>query len=880
MQSIPEDSKGHAPLYTPPSATATKKGAPPALFASISQWLELELAQETLEKLDGLLQDAGVQCEELIGQKLEQHPQIAIQFKELSQRQRAEIEKNFPQKWQRGEEAAHAFKGLKGAFLAGDAPKAANFLLQLASICSQRLLPAPNSLQALREALGGLLSFRGERHEEDVGDLVVKLAMGRFVSGSLKKWGQDVGKGSPVEELELMAHASPETPFTPNARKLLGLGFSGDTEALEKQLIGLLKEAIDQSRPFFSTPDSVEESASTAQQKLALQGELVHKAALNHLQQALDPAFQEIVDMFLSILNLLDQNAKPPDPAIKALIQRIKNIASGDWTSLIAAGNDIFTLINSLIGKGTTIGTDTIVNVLKLLDSAFNKIYSLMDKGDPALQKPEVKELIKRLAQLGHYLKDLQEIFSFFDAIKKAGGDFSSLSQEQMTKMINAYLDLVKEYPNMDKDMQAVVDGINAAFASTNITFNGQKVSLMDWIAMMLCYDALPDVKTEGHSNQFLDRWLETFAKDKDKNPAFKALLESLRKLQKNDYVIAGLPMFADDGKSFSKSRAFIDKIKQGKMSAADLEQLQKLLQTDLNKINDAIKAVNSQLDVIYAAHRKFMDSIKAIFTDIENKLLFFLTSLPDLFYDLIINKYMGNQEKILQAFAEILYMGNMGGGFFRDLQSILGNDWNSANLNNIFDMGTYMRDHPGATVDDFKKHAAAEINKLKEMVANADKAIAQIDKDMDAIKNDPTFSKDPIKKQAALDALQASKNEITAKRDQIKALIAPGSDLDKIQNAPAGTKLEDIKTWAANVAKVEQLCVDGDSSKVPPIPSINKVYTNLTTAQNNYSGMSTTAQLQLMMTMTSVQQEWSLVSSALQSLNSMYLACARGIHQ
>ncbi len=80
-------------------------------------------------------------------------------------------------------------------------------------------------------------------------------------------------------------------------------------------------------------------------------------------------------------------------------------------------------------------------------------------------------------------------------------------------------------------------------------------------------------------------------------------------------------------------------------------------------------------------------------------------------------------------------------------------------------------------------------------------------------------------------------------------------------------------------LSQAENFVINGDNKSDPKGGLLN-INTMITTDQSHYSSEGQTQQMQLQMTMTEVQAEWTVVSTALQLLNQMYMTVAQGIYK
>lgn len=115
---------------------------------------------------------------------------------------------------------------------------------------------------------------------------------------------------------------------------------------------------------------------------------------------------------------------------------------------------------------------------------------------------------------------------------------------------------------------------------------------------------------------------------------------------------------------------------------------------------------------------------------------------------------------------------------------------------------------------------------------------------------------------------------------------MTPSGALDVLQaklkgmpvpNAPSTLNFAGANALVAGIATQEGAVANG--SKGSPGSGLTNINQSFTTDSQNASNESQSAQMQLQLTMTEVQQEWTIVSTALQILNQMYMSLAKSIY-
>ncbi len=95
------------------------------------------------------------------------------------------------------------------------------------------------------------------------------------------------------------------------------------------------------------------------------------------------------------------------------------------------------------------------------------------------------------------------------------------------------------------------------------------------------------------------------------------------------------------------------------------------------------------------------------------------------------------------------------------------------------------------------------------------------------------------------------------------------------LEHEPKGK--HDREEWEKKVKAAQNNVVNGNGDAENP-GGLDGVYEMVNNFEENTSSQSETAQLKLQLTMTEIQQEWTVVSTALQLLNQSYMTVARNI--
>jgi hypothetical protein len=253
--------------------------------------------------------------------------------------------------------------------------------------------------------------------------------------------------------------------------------------------------------------------------------------------------------------------------------------------------------------------------------------------------------------------------------------------------------------------------------------------------------------------------------------------------------------------------------------------------------------------------------------------------SLPNDFQKAILNHYMPQQEKYLMELAELLMFANMGAEMGNALLNLC-TDFSAAATN--FDFGSFLHSAgkgqfsgtPSQAKNQLSKETANAYRDLQELRNLIDKINSQI-KSIENNKNlTPAQKKELISKLQGIQAnLKVAQTQVSNLYNLLKQLhIHPGKDGKHFTiTGPSG--------WQSSLSHDENLVINGDPKSKPP-GGLVQIASDITTVQQYYSDQSQNQQMILQMRMTEIQQEWTVVSSALQLLNQMYMTVAQGIYQ
>ncbi|MFZ0565638.1 MAG: CT620/CT621 family type III secretion system effector, partial [Chlamydiales bacterium] len=251
--------------------------------------------------------------------------------------------------------------------------------------------------------------------------------------------------------------------------------------------------------------------------------------------------------------------------------------------------------------------------------------------------------------------------------------------------------------------------------------------------------------------------------------------------------------------------------------------------------------------------------------------------SLPDLFKRAILEVYMPSQEKYLQSLADTLYFSNKGAQIGNQL---LSDTIDFAGAGDNYGFTNFLQKTNAefsGNFDTIEKELDTEKAQAAQDMQACDRAIADCKKYQQEVMDDPQLSDE--QKQQIYDELQNYIDDLEASKTQISNLlnklnqvtVLPGSDNDHFKLSGPYNELSSL----------ESIVINGDPTLAPAATGgLVRIHTQIDATQKRYSDQSQNQQMILQMRMTQIQQEWTIVSTALQLLNQMYLTVAKGIYK
>ncbi|MFC2049473.1 CT620/CT621 family type III secretion system effector, partial [Chlamydiota bacterium] len=263
--------------------------------------------------------------------------------------------------------------------------------------------------------------------------------------------------------------------------------------------------------------------------------------------------------------------------------------------------------------------------------------------------------------------------------------------------------------------------------------------------------------------------------------------------------------------------------------------------------------------------------------------------SLPSQFEHAILGHYMPGQQAYLEQLAMLLSLDNMGAGFGNTLMNIMSHfdaaGTNYAFSNSLHSQGTGF----SGSYSKAKQQLSNERTQCSNDIASAEGALAHIKSELAQINQKlagpppatPSQAKILNGMKTSLEGIQANLNTAITQLSTLQALL---SQISVQPPTPPQTPSKNFNVsgpdgWQSALGNDENQVINGNPQGKPPGGLVN-ISTDVKTFQQTYSDQSQNQQMILQMRMTEIQQEWTVVSTALQLLNQMYMTVAQAIYK
>ncbi|MCC5832233.1 MAG: hypothetical protein JJU12_04230 [Chlamydiales bacterium] len=532
---------------------------------------------------------------------------------------------------------------------------------------------------------------------------------------------------------------------------------------------------------------------------------------------------------------------------------------------------------------------------LNRLENLMNRLLEMAKKMNPSAQKAFWEELNKMLEKMykanGASVQQLQdesekakskgeELANLKNAMQSA---LSLLSSGQIQEGLSKFTALLKNYKNLPPDLREIFG--NALSKAGRMS--GKNIALPQLLAEAQLSQWIKKMGGKATREEFVD-----FVQRQMKEPPFNSMsppfmsdfLGAIHKTSTHpDFpsVASSLGPKYDEGETFSQSvDSFNFDPVSAKSASEDVEDYLGGKQRDYeNKSVGFGEAAREGARVGDGLGRSAAGG--AVHGASSGG------GLPNDFQKAILNHYMPGQEKYLMELAELLMFDNMGAEIGNALLNIT-SDFGSAGIN--YGFGNFLAGQKGKDegngVTEYSGSASqAKANLSKETQAayrdraELSQAINKIDSEIKRIENDKNLTSTQKKK--LISKLKNIRANLKVAHEQVDKLykllktihISPTKDGKGYYIEGRGLD------WHKELTDDEDAVVNGDP-KSDPKGGLVPISSEINGFQQNYADQGQNQQMMLQMRMTEIQQEWTVVSTALQILNQVYMSLAQGIYK
>lgn len=275
--------------------------------------------------------------------------------------------------------------------------------------------------------------------------------------------------------------------------------------------------------------------------------------------------------------------------------------------------------------------------------------------------------------------------------------------------------------------------------------------------------------------------------------------------------------------------------------------------------------------------------------------------SLPWQFEHAILDHYMPGQEAYLQNLAMVLYLDNNGAMFGNTLlEDMMG--WDGAA--NTFSFSNSLHSANGdfsGSMTKAQQQLSTEKTACSTAINQTTTAINDIQKELNSIASQ---LKNPNLTKSQKSILTSQQSSLQSQMANLKVIYNPEThtgQLEDLRNTlnsihihpPTGKghtagkyfSITGPTGWQSTLGKDEDYVINGNPNNAkldPPLDTggLIHAHADAETFQTTYSDQGQNQQMNLQMNMTEIQQEWTVVSTALQLLNQMYMTLAQAIYK
>ncbi|ANH78648.1 CT620/CT621 family type III secretion system effector [Candidatus Chlamydia sanziniae] len=443
-------------------------------------------------------------------------------------------------------------------------------------------------------------------------------------------------------------------------------------------------------------------------------------------------------------------------------------------------------------------------------------------------------------------------IYTFLNAM----GDIVIGSGSQGSIRLDAFLGIQYVYQRC-----AFLYGTSASAPSTSDYTNFLNADRAYWKARARTFD----VTGNGVFDHFASNWLA---------PGYKGLT-IFNKNQLNQYN----PRFFQEALNLVKNKP---------MDQSNYQKVADAANTAINSINNLIKIWNTEI-VSIQSQKESIDppQLKYYETMLENKKTFVnSTPLQSTYTSLMLDKFLPMQQHVLSALGDQMTFSNKAAKYLNTLISKI-TSFQTSDV--YYSLSIYLRQmNLQALIDPIRK-AITVLNNEKTRCMTDIKRAQQVQSEINKIIPEV---------QANLEMTSSQKRELvttlTSYKSQFDDLIRNlsqllvflvGMSIDPVANPKAVDKAFDVTiykeasdSWIRQLASFESFVIEGGHHGVVP-GGEQQILQAMESSAEDFTTFNQNQQLALQLESSAMQQEWTIVSTALALLNQMFSKLARRIN-
>lgn len=743
-----------------------------------------------------------------------------------------------------------------------------------------------------------LMPFMSTRTNNDtIGSIIVKLLVSSLTTIAARGISPDQAKTDALKLLKEQADQKPAGLLTQPAAQLLANLNGGNNEQAWSELLSpaALAHYQDQLATGLAQVQGKPEilqSVDKALDQLSLDSDPKAKWRSFHSSQTSLSSVQIEMQYLQYLLAMLKQVLGSKNPEVVMYMAELAQ-AQKDYPNLTA--QDMQNLQN-IMNWGNQIEAGQSQSFqYQYLSTERAMIEAMLknNQGNVSSLKAQLSQLTSQISNLQAVMYDVQMIDQLLQQLQDRKGSVSSLQ-----KLLGYIEDLNGRYGQLSPQEKQQLNGFMNELSQINFTSGQYSPSLAS---------IMGDLQIEAWTSEYLQSTkdptksgLLAFLKQQIANfPGGSANPFFQKMIQEMNGDVADFPNSAQPGNIFGPYCTYpsLGAVPSFGASIANWTNFANVNVSVVNQVLQSGQAFTSSITQQITDDQNQIAGIQQTLSEINtqnsqlsaalakiNQEIIYTQSLPDSFVNAIFNHFMPGQEAYLEELAMILAFDNLGASMNNAILSNIA-DFSDAGLHyNIWDWMQGQMNQNGqyvGTGTQIKGKISQEKSQISTDIGNANNAVGAISQQQSQISQELAQGKITASQAQQLQAeLQTDKANLLQAIQNLQQLYHDLNLMeDHITINPNGT-YSIPSTYTNNVKNDEQLVQYGDPNSQPAgFGGLGYISQTIGANAANYNTQSQRAQLNAQMAMTEIQQEWSVVTSAMQLLNQSYMTVAQGIY-